>query len=83
LTDRKAAEGLVTHGHVEAPLLLGAGMLPPGDESGRERPEAPWLLTETESKAESTRLPDGYDERVRLCLPKKTFVVSERVVKPR
>jgi 4-amino-4-deoxy-L-arabinose transferase-like glycosyltransferase len=69
------------HGHVEAPLLLSAGLLPEGDESGRSQPTAPWVIAEA-SQGRSP-LPPGYVERLRLCLPAKTFVVSERASAPR
>jgi 4-amino-4-deoxy-L-arabinose transferase-like glycosyltransferase len=74
-----ATAELATFGHVEGPLLLGAGLLPKGDESARSRPAAKWLLTEDRSVA----TPEGYVERVHVCTPRKTFVVSERAVTQR
>jgi hypothetical protein len=75
LDERQATPGLATRGHVEGPLLLEAGLLPPGDEWGRSAPEAPWLLMEAGGAGTA---PEGYRERVRLCLPNKTFIVSEK-----
>lgn len=76
LDELGATADLGTHGHVESPLLLHAGLLPDGDESARSEPTAPWLLAE--SRDGSSPLPANYAERLRLCLPTKTFVVAER-----
>ena len=75
-----AIEQIVTFGHVDAPLLLGAGLLPTGDETARSQPLARWVLREAESVPAS---PAGYVDTLRLCLPSKTFVVSERTAAPR
>lgn len=76
LDELGATATLATRGHVEAPLLLGAGLLPVGDEAARSEPTAPWILLET--RGGLVPLPIGYTERLRLCLPNKTFVVAER-----
>ncbi|MBX3463576.1 MAG: glycosyltransferase family 39 protein [Planctomycetes bacterium] len=84
---RRALDGLAAtpalgmHGHVEAPLLLSAGILPPGDESGRREPTAAWLIAETRDGR--SPLPPDYAERLRLCLPTKTFVVAQRTASRR
>lgn len=72
---------LVTHGHIEAPLLLGAGLLPDGDEMARSSPTARWLLHE---RADSPPpMPAEYTERLRLCVPGQIFVLRERGGAPR
>jgi len=76
-----ASTALATHGHVEAPLLLGSGLLPTGDETSRTDPTAPWILLEAQSA--DARLPTDYVQRLRLCLPEKSFVVAERDPSPR
>ena len=69
------------HGHVEGPLLLGAELLPRGDESGRSAPTARWVLAELRDGR--SPLPAPYVDRLRLCLPNKSFVVGERSDAPR
>lgn len=67
---------LVTHGHIDGPLVLAAGLLPKGDESARANPTTHWLLHE---RAEDpVRMPKEYVERLRICVPGQTFVVRER-----
>ncbi len=73
-----AVDGLVTQGHIEAPLLLGAGLLPVGDETGRAQPTSRWLLHEDADWPPP--MPADYAERLRLCLPGQIFAVRERVV---
>lgn len=80
LVARGAVEGLATYGHVDGALLLAAGVLPPGDEAARKQPVAPWLLCE--AGAEPRKFA-GYIERLRLCLPGKTFLLFERSEAPR
>ncbi|MBL8748219.1 MAG: glycosyltransferase family 39 protein [Planctomycetes bacterium] len=80
LERRGAIATLATHGHVDAGLLLEAGLLPPGDESARSKPTAPWVLCEAVPPPAFA----GYVERLRLCLPQsKTFVLFERSDSPR
>ncbi len=76
-----ATARLTSHGHVEAPLLLSAGLLPNGDESASTEPTADWVIVE--SRDGRSQLPATYSERLRLCLPFKTFVVAERAAAPR
>jgi hypothetical protein len=69
--------GLVTQGHIDAPLVLGAGLLPKGDETARAQPTARWVLHEAADRPPP--LPPQYVERLRLCMPGQTFAVRERV----
>jgi len=76
-----ATDSLVTRGHVDAALLLGARLLPDGDEMLRTEPTARWLLHESTptAAAEYVRVaPKQYQEKLRLCVPRLLFVVSER-----
>lgn len=72
-----AVDDLVTHGHIEGPLVLGAGLLPRGDEAARRAPTARFVLHEAADRPQ--RHLEQYRERLRLCLPKQTFAVRERV----
>jgi len=76
-----ATSTIGSHGHVEGPLLLSAGILPKGDESARSEPKAEWVLAEVQDGI--APLPATYVERLRLCLPTKTFVIGERASTPR
>lgn len=72
-----------TIGHFDSPLLLALGMLPPGDELGRRPVASRWVMHEVgglppEPPERQERLDADCIERVRLCLPFKTFVLSER-----
>ena len=67
---------LVTHGHLEAPLLLAADLLPAGDEMARRQPTARWLLHERGDAPPP--MPAEYRERLRLCVPGEIFVLRER-----
>lgn len=78
--DALGATEVVTQGHIDAPLVLGAGLLPRGDESSRTVPTARWLLHESADRP--PRLPAEYVERLRLCMPGQTFAVRERVPGP-
>jgi hypothetical protein len=71
---------LQTVGHFDSPLLLALGMVPPGDELGRRPVTARWVLHEVAGlpPEPQRRLDADFVERLRLCLPFKTFVVSER-----
>ena len=71
---------LQTVGHFDSPLLLALGMVPPGDELGRRPVTARWVLHEVGGlpPEPQRRLDADFVERLRLCLPFKTFVVSER-----
>jgi len=81
LDELGATSKLETYGHIEGPLLLGAGLLPAGDESRRSEPSAGWIMVETRDGR--AQLPASYVERLRLCLSTKTFVVAERTPSPR
>ncbi|MCA8963251.1 MAG: glycosyltransferase family 39 protein [Planctomycetes bacterium] len=72
---------LVTHGHIEAPLLLGADLLPDGDEMARRQPTARWMLHERADTPPP--MPKEYEERLRLCVPGQIFVLRERSGAPR
>jgi hypothetical protein len=64
-----------TAGHFDSPLLLAAGILPLGDESGRRPWTSRFVLHELPAWL---AVPPGWVERVRLELPFKSFVVRER-----
>lgn len=81
LEARGAIDELVWHGHLEAPLLLAAGLLPDGDEFHRRAPTARWVLHERADRPPPHL--GEYVERLRLCLPKETFVLRERSAAPR
>ena len=68
-----------TIGHVEGPLLLGAGLLPMGDEAGAATPTARWLLHERAEAPRWSSLAPNYVERFRICVPGQVFAVRERV----
>lgn len=61
-------------GHLRGGLLLEAGILPKGQETPHRPPQSRWLLME------GGPLPPrpGYVERLRLCLPRETFVLEEQ-----
>lgn len=85
LTARDAIDDLETWGHFDSSLLLHAGLLPRGDESQRTLPSSRWLLFEPighgkEPPPNHKEPPTSYVERLRLCLPFKSFSVRERVV---
>jgi 4-amino-4-deoxy-L-arabinose transferase-like glycosyltransferase len=67
---------LSTSGHFDSPLLLAAGLLPPGDEGGRKPWRTRWVLCEAKPTAPVQR--DDYVERWRLGLLGKAFVLCER-----
>lgn len=75
-----ASQVLATYGHVDSAMLLEAGLLPPGDESGRNVPTAPWLLCEARDPGQEIT---GYAERLRLCVDRKILVVLRRRDAPR
>lgn len=68
---------LEVYGHVKGGVLLGAGLLPRGQEYPHVEPKARFLLLEA---AGIGRLParSGYDERLRLCAGRDTWIVEER-----
>lgn len=68
---------LRTMGHFDSPLLLAAGLLPPGDEFARGAWQGRWILHETADR--TLRVPDHYRARLRLDLPFKSFELRERV----
>jgi hypothetical protein len=70
---------LATRGHVPAPILAELGWFPPADEFLRREPRHRWLLTEHPDRIDSELArPDGYAERLRIRLHRKTLVLSER-----
>ena len=83
LTARGALDDLETWGHFDSALLLRAGLLPRGDEPQRAPPSSRWLLFEPldpdKAPPNYKEPPANYVERVRLCLPFKSFSVRERV----
>jgi 4-amino-4-deoxy-L-arabinose transferase-like glycosyltransferase len=83
LRERGAIDGLETFGHFDSSLLLRAGLLPRGDESQRTLPSSRWLLFEPldpdKAPPNYKEPPTNYVERLRLCLPFKSFSVWERV----
>jgi 4-amino-4-deoxy-L-arabinose transferase-like glycosyltransferase len=83
LTARGALDDLETWGHFDSSLLLQAGLLPRGNEAQRTLPSSRWLLFEPldPDRAPPTykEPPTSYVERLRLCLPFKSFSVRERV----
>jgi 4-amino-4-deoxy-L-arabinose transferase-like glycosyltransferase len=76
-----ATPHLVWHGHIEAPLLLAADILPDGQEMHRKAPTLRWVLHERGDKP-PPRL-DDYAERLRICVPGQIFVLRERSAAPR
>lgn len=72
-----AGGALQTFGHVHGGLLLGAGLLPPGDEMLRRPPQQRFLLHETGGWPPLPALPH-YPQRLRLCLPGDVYVLRER-----
>lgn len=77
---------VATVGHFDSALLLGIDRLPPGDEQARRPVGARWVLHEVggmpisaAGERAAVALRTDYRERLRLCLPFKTFVVSERL----
>lgn len=70
------AGALRTMGHFDSPLLLAAGLLPPGDEFARGAWQGRWILNEIGDP--SLRVPADYRSRLRLDLPFKSFELRER-----
>ncbi|HEX6809979.1 MAG TPA: glycosyltransferase family 39 protein [Planctomycetota bacterium] len=79
LVERSAIDDLGTHGHFDSSLLLQSGLLPRGDESERTPPSSRWLLLEPLGAGKGP--PSNYVERLRLCLPFKSFSLRERVAR--
>lgn len=78
LTRLGAADAdVTTMGHFDSPLLLAAGLLPPGDEMARGAWRSRWVLHEDTGRLAD--VPANFAARVRLVLPFKSFVVRERV----
>jgi 4-amino-4-deoxy-L-arabinose transferase-like glycosyltransferase len=71
-----AVEDFVTQGHIDAPFVLAAGLLPNGDEFARANPTTKWLLHEAAD--DPVRMPKEYVERLRICVPGEIFAVRER-----
>lgn len=71
-----AGADLQTHGHIEGPLLLWAGLQVPGDEAARQPPTARFVLHERANNP-PPRLQD-YAERLRICMPAEVFALRER-----
>lgn len=86
LLRRHDARDLATLLHVPSPLLLHAGVLPPGDEFAQQPPRARWLLMEEHAepqaafrdKSKVELPPRGYQLRARLQLPRKALLLLER-----
>ena len=68
---------LSTSGHFDSPLLLAAGLLPPGDESGKKPWRTRWVLCE--APKQEPMCPSDYAVRHRLDLPFKSFLLCEHV----
>ena len=68
---------LSTSGHFDSPLLLAAGLLPPGDENGGKPWRTRWVLRE--APRDGALHPPDYALRYRLDLPFKSFLLCERV----
>lgn len=77
LQDLGADSELRTFGHFDSGLLLGTGLLPPGNENVRLLPQSRFVLHETGGHPVLPEL-DGYRERMRFCLPRDTYVLRER-----
>jgi hypothetical protein len=73
---------LQTVGHFDSPLLLAAGLLPPGDELARRPWRARWVLREVGGWPQLLTPPE-YAVRVRLDLPFKSFALCERIGAPK
>ena len=73
---------LQTVGHFDSPLLLAAGLLPPGDELGRREWRARWVLREL-GGFPVIEMPPEYRLRLRLDLPFKSFALCERTGPPK
>jgi hypothetical protein len=73
---------LQSWGHVNGPVLLGAGLagpelIVPGHELAVRPPEAPWVLRERDS----SKSPSGYEVRLVVCLRGETLVLEERTTR--
>lgn len=76
--DELGATGhLQTIGHVNSNLLLGAGMLPPGDEMARGALTLPFALHEDAVAGELNRFP-AYRPRLILCVPGDRYTLRQR-----
>jgi hypothetical protein len=64
---------LRTFGHFNSNLLLGAGLLPPGNENVHRLPQSRFVLHETGGYPELPQLED-YRQRLRFCLPDEAMV---------
>ena len=67
---------VATYGHVDAKLLLNAGLLPRGDEFCRAAPQSKWLLSTVGGYFKD---PLGYGDRVWICTRNGHFVLRERL----
>jgi 4-amino-4-deoxy-L-arabinose transferase-like glycosyltransferase len=72
---------LRTAGHIDSPLLLAAGLLPAGNESGTRPWTSRWVFHEYGTM--ELTLPATHVERMRLHLPFKSFGLRERRGGPR
>ncbi len=77
LAERQASD-LATLLHVASPILLHAGVLPPGDELAQREPHARWLLTEADAKPQ-----EAWEHVAKATLPPKDYVIRARVQLPR
>jgi hypothetical protein len=71
------SETVEGYGHVHGGLLLGASLLPLGQEYVRRAPTARFLLLEAKGVSALPARPD-YEERLRLCTGRGVWVVEER-----
>ena len=71
------ASQLEFYGHVDGKVLLGAGLLPRGDEFCRRAPGAKWLLSSIGGGAGTIGPP--YVPRLWISAPRGQFLVHERV----
>ena len=55
-------------GHFNSNLLMGTGLLPPGNENVNRPPQSRFVLHETDNWPPLPRLPD-HRERLRFCFP--------------
>lgn len=65
------------YGHVKGGLVLGAGLLPRGQEYPKAEPKARFLLLEAAGLGALPARPN-YEERLRLCAGRDTWIVEER-----
>ncbi|MCA8953273.1 MAG: glycosyltransferase family 39 protein [Planctomycetes bacterium] len=76
LERRGIVDEVHTYGHVDSKMLLGAGLMPPGDEFCRERPTAKWLLVTRDPTL--GEVPPEYVDRLVLATPRLVFALLEK-----